>query len=365
MTSPGALLLTALRDPAAVLAPAEWDLLLRLARRARLLARLAVLVTEAGRREQIPARVVAVMEGAWVYAERRAQLLRWELSRLYRVLAPLGIPLCLLKGAAYLEAGLPTARGRLAADVDLLVPRADLARIEETLLTAGWGNLKLDPYDDYYYRTWMHELPPLRHRERAIEVDIHHTIAPPSGRLHPNPALILAAARPIGETGFLIPTPHDLVLHAAVHLFHDGGMADALRDLVDIDTLLRTFGLTFGFWAGLVPRAQELGLERPLYYALHYTRRLLATPVPPAVATAVAVYAPSSSVAWLMDHLVLAALLPEDPDRPQRRVAIARWLLYLRSHWLRMPPLLLARHLAYKATLSLRRRDTPRSAAGR
>jgi len=28
--------------------------------------------------------------------------------------------------------------------------------------------------------------------------------------------------------------------------------------------------------------------------------------------------------------------------------SVCRWLLFVRSHWIRMPPVLLARHLAYK-----------------
>jgi hypothetical protein len=42
------------------------------------------------------------------------------------------------------------------------------------------------------------------------------------------------------------------------------------------------------------------------------------------------------------------ALFPPHPDRPQRGVAVARFLLYVRSLWIRMPPWLLARHLGYQ-----------------
>ncbi len=59
-------------------------------------------------------------------------------------------------------------------------------------------------------------------------------------------------------------------------------------------------------------------------------------------------------VRWLMDWLVPLAMLPEHPDFPRRSAAVARWLLYARSHWLRMPPLLLVRHLGYKAWLRMR-----------
>jgi hypothetical protein len=56
----------------------------------------------------------------------------------------------------------------------------------------------------------------------------------------------------------------------------------------------------------------------------------------------------------LMDRVVPLALFPVHPDQPWRRASRARWLVYVRAHWLRMPPLLLARHLGTKAWRRLR-----------
>jgi hypothetical protein len=58
--------------------------------------------------------------------------------------------------------------------------------------------------------------------------------------------------------------------------------------------------------------------------------------------------APPAPIVWLMDRLVPLALYPQHPDRPSRTAEFARLLLYTRSLWIRMPPLLLARHLLYK-----------------
>ena len=46
--------------------------------------------------------------------------------------------------------------------------------------------MKSDPYDDAYYRRWMHELPPLIHRERDRMIDVHHTILPLTARITPD-----------------------------------------------------------------------------------------------------------------------------------------------------------------------------------
>src|SRR3954465_14849818 len=81
----------------------------------------------------------------------------WEAEMARRALAPLGVPIVLLKGTAYAAAGLDAATGRSIGDLDILVPRPALAEVERVLLAAGWEWVKEDAYDDLYYRRWMHE----------------------------------------------------------------------------------------------------------------------------------------------------------------------------------------------------------------
>ena len=214
--------------------------------------------------------------------------------------------------------------------------------------------MKLDPYDERYYRQWMHEIPPLRHRERETEIDIHHTILPRTSRLQPDPKLLLSAAQPLSNPRMQVLAPHDMVLHSLAHLFLEGDPDEGLRfrDLVDVHDLLGHFGQETGFWEGLIPRAQALDLERPLFYGLRYAERLLGTSIPAVMMSDVEEAAPPAPIRALMDRLVPLAILPGHPDYP--RAGLARWLIYMRAHWLRMPPLLLARHLGYKAWLRLR-----------
>ena len=53
-------------------------------------------------------------------------------------------------------------------------------------------------------------------------------------------------------------------------------------------------------------------------------------------------------VGWLMDTLVERTV----HGRAGRGASLSAFALYLRSHWLRMPPLLLARHLLRKGFVS-------------
>lgn len=352
------LLLAALRAPEKLpaLPDADWELLLRVARRARLLGRLESDLFRAGLLARVPRRAAAHLKAARNVIEHRKTLVRWEVNRILWALKGVEVPLILLKGAAYVLADLPPSRGRIFADVDLLVPEERLGAVEERLLARGWFRMRIDPYDDRYYRVWMHEIPPLRHRERGTEIDIHHRLLPRTSRLKSDPAPLFATARPLADPRLSVLAPADMVLHALVHLFLEGDPDEGLRlrDLVDVHDLLCHHGQEPAFWAGLERRARELSLERLLFYGVHYSHRLLGTRIPPDILQELEVAAPPWPIRKFMDGLIPFALLPAHPDHPSPWAAFSRWAIYIRAHWLRMPPALLARHLSYKAWLRFR-----------
>lgn len=345
------LVLQALRNPAQVvsLGLPDWDRLLRRARNAGVLARLAVQLADLGVDESLPLQVRDHLAAARPVSTQHARVIRWEVNRIRRALQDTGTGIVLLKGAAYCMAGLPPSRGRLISDVDVMVSKPSLGRVEQALLAAGWETMKLDPYDQRYYRTWSHELPPLMHRQRKSIVDVHHTILPASGRLHPDPTKLLEAARPIDGDDLLVLGPEDMVLHSAAHLFQDGDLAGGLRDIVDLHDLLGHFGAAEpGFWTRLVPRAEQLGLERPLFYALRFCQRILRTEIPADVMDQAQVGRPGWPTGVIMDFLAQRALRPSQDQGSAWVAGLAAWVLYARSHWLRMPPWLLAQHLTRK-----------------
>ena len=352
------LLLQVLRGPGrmAELDLAEWQLVLRQALAANLSASLHALAAEHGVLDALPAQVRAHLVWAARQAARHAQAVDWEIAQIVQALQALALAPILLKGAAYTAARLPAARGRLFSDVDILVPRASLADVESALLLHGWVGSHHDAYDQRYYREWMHELPPMVHVRRDTAIDVHHTILPPTARAHPDPDKLRAQARPLG-TGSAVLAPADMLLHSATHLFYDGQFEHGLRDLFDVHRLLGSFGGEAGFWEGLPARAAELELGRPLFYALRYAERLLGTPVPAAVFAALAFARPAAPALALMDQLFLRALMPAHASCATPLTGLARTLLYIRGNWLRMPPLLLARHLFHKAFISPRNKQ--------
>jgi len=353
---PAGPLIRALREPERLRewTLAEWDLIVRQARSANLLARLAVILEDRGLAGAVPAGPAAHLEGARVLAKAQEEAVRREVAHLAKALDRTGVQIVLLKGAAYVFAGLPPARGRLFSDIDILVPDADLAQVEAALMLHGWATTHHDAYDQRYYRKWMHELPPLRHIARNTVVDVHHRILPRTARLKPDSGKLLSSSRQLpGWQRLRVLSPPDMVVHSAVHLFFNEEFANGLRDLADLDALLRHFSHSAGFWPTLAERARELDLARPLYYALRYTSRILGTPVPPRLVDG---NGPSQGLGAVMDAFFLRVLQPDHASSRDWLTPFAQRALYVRAHWLRMPPLLLARHLTVKA---FRRAEDP------
>ncbi|WP_174287372.1 nucleotidyltransferase family protein [Sphingomonas bacterium] len=322
------LLAKALADPGSVvtLDAAGWTALITMARAEQLIGTLACRIDGLS----VPASVEAILADARAAAltGRRAAL--WEAEMARRALADLGVPVVLLKGTAFAAAGLIAGRGRSIGDLDILVPRAGLDSVEAALVAAGWEWVKEDAYDDVYYRRWMHELPPLIHRERDRMIDVHHTILPPTAQPTPDAAALIAEAVPLGN-GLSVLAPNDMIVHAAAHLFADGDLAGGLRNLWDIHCLIVEFGTD-----GLTARAKHHGLTPHMMRAARQANALFGTPIPE-----------RWRVRESLDPLFCRRLLARDGWGRATR-PVTRFAFYVRSHWLRMPPAMLARHLWIK-----------------
>jgi hypothetical protein len=282
-----------------------------------------------------------------------------EIGHLRKALAPLGLPVLLLKGAAYFAAQLPPAAGRLFSDIDILVPKARLSEVEAALIQNGWViDQHYSSYDQRYYREWMHELPAMVHMRRGTVIDIHHTILPETARLKPDARALLASAVTVRELdGIGVLAPRDMVLHSMTHLFYNEEMSHGLRDLSDLDLLLRHFGTSPCFWPELIERAHELDLARPMYYGLNLANHIFCTPVPPHILQKASLSAPPWPICALMDVLWRRALRSQHLTAALPFAKQVLFILFVRAHWLRMPPLLLLRHLGIKL---FRRTPKPR-----
>lgn len=346
------LVVPALRDPASLLAldAPGWSLFIRQARQANLLARIAGQLDDRGLTGQVPEAPRGHLRAAQAFVAAQHHEVRQEIKAIRSALAPLGLPVLLLKGAAYLAGDSPVARGRAFSDVDLLVPKPRLTEAEAALMLKGWLSTTTDAYTQRYYREWMHELPPMQHVRRQSVLDVHHTILPATARAKPDAAKLFAAAQPLADwPGVQVLSAHDQVLHSMTHLFYNDDLHHGLRDLSDLDLLLRDHTRQEADWPALLDRAVALDLAQPLAYGLHCAQHILGTPVPADVLARAERAAPGGWHDGLMKTLWDRALRCQHASAAPAGMPVALFLLYLRAHWLRMPPWLLVRHLTIKA----------------
>ncbi|ALJ13188.1 nucleotidyltransferase domain-containing protein [Sphingopyxis macrogoltabida] len=317
------------RRAAVDLGPRDWDGVIGVARSEAMLATLACRLEAA----DLPPSVAALFADQRIAAEVAQRQALWEAEMARRALREQRIEFVLLKGTAYAAAGLSCSAGRQIGDLDILVLQSDIGRAENELLAAEWEWVKPDPYDDAYYRDHMHELPPLIHKARDRMIDVHHTILPRTHRITPDALALMSDAVATGS-GHAVLCPADMMCHCAAHMLADGDLQGGLRNLWDFHCLTRDFAAADpGFWGKLDARADLHGLRAPVRRAARLSRDLYGSDLP-------------------------SGWDGQDPgDGRYRRRLLARddWgrptdfalqqAFYIRSHWLRMPPAMLARHL--------------------
>jgi hypothetical protein len=326
---------------------AQWQEATRQLRRLRLLARLAEAVETAGLGPAIPEPVAKLLLAERQTSRYRRRVVAWAATRIARTLQGLDAPLVLLKGSAYMAQELPIAAGRLPSDLDILVPREALPRAQAMLVADGWQEPELDEHDRRYYHEWSHEVPPMQHPMHPVELDLHHNILPPLGPVTIDMHPLLAELRACNWPGWSVLAPVDQVLHSAAHLFFDSEPLERVRDLVDLDGLMRHFAASEAdFFAALQQRAQALGLMEPLLLAGHFCSRWLDTPLDAGFRQRLQRRDFSLGVQRALFARVLAPAALDRP-RPRSQRAAAAMLLW-RYHLRRMPLRLLVPHLWHK-----------------
>jgi Uncharacterised nucleotidyltransferase len=287
-------------------------------------------------------------ESAMLVHQKQMRDLSYDCESIVAALKTVDCKLVIMKGGAYLMTGFSWAQGRLITDIDIIVPQQVLAQAENALNDAGWKTSKLDPYNESYYRKWSHETPALMNLRRGTTLDLHHNILPPTAGPTIDAADLLQNISEVQPNIYTF-APEDMVLHSAAHLFHEGEFHHGLRDLWDLDRMLRHFSRENpGFWPLLIERAQHLELGNSLLHALNHTSSTFNTPVPDEAFDRLLT---KSQVLRrpLMNFLFRRAFRPNHPQSQLPLTGLALNLLFIRSHYLRMPMYLLVPHLIKKA----------------
>ncbi len=326
---------------------AGWNRVLYEAHMLKLRGRLAHDARAHGLWDALPEKVRQILINAEIEAAARQRKIMWEVNRVRRALFGFHDKVILVKGGAYIAKDMKGAQGRTSADIDILVAKKNLDIVENHLFMAGYGSQIQNEYDQKYYREWAHELPPLVHPDRMVEVDVHHNILQVTSRYKPDIERMIADSVPL-EDNIHVLCNEDMLLHSILHQFVDGALKASLRNLLEQDDMIREFARDPDFWPRFMDRAAEMNLGRPVFYALRYCRDFLKTEVPQEVWARANRHAPGALTLWLMDRMVRRVMIPYGAKGSRLTSYLATNGLYLRAHWLRMPAWMLLRHLTVK-----------------
>lgn len=325
----------------------QWQLLLAQANSSQLVGRINYLMEEGNYTK--PTYVKWHLESAYKIAEKqRTQTVR-ELLEISQVLTKINAPLIFLKGAAYIAKSLPCSYGRTMNDIDILVIKSDLPRVELVLKFHSWLKSEITDYDEKYYRTWMHEIPPLYHAKRGTVLDLHHNILPITNK-HSLDANNFCHEKIIVEDVGEINTLDDidLCIHMAVHLFTESEFQHGLRDISDFDMLLRHFGKTNNdFVQQLITRSQSLGLYDYTRLAIRYAYMIFSSPTGQIEINQLENEVKQTG--FVQDFCFINIFKPNHSSCKNWKMSLAKYILYWRGHLLRMPVKLLIPHLLKKS----------------
>lgn len=332
--------------------PSQWDELLQQAYNTGLLARVYATLQEHDLFEFVPENLKWHFSSANTVFLAHKQDVLLEVEHIEKALKPAGITPIFLKGAAYLLDGAKCSDGRLFADIDIFVAKKDLASTEEMLRWSGWIGKQMDKHDEKYYRDWMHEIPPMTNTRSWMTIDVHHNLVPLVSRMSLNSDEILADVI-INEKGIKTLSSEDKVLHSASHLLLDGEFNHGFRDLHDIYLLMAEYTAKDPlFLSRLQKRALFLGFELIFYYCLKLEQHFFSLSVEEHLFIECEKRFNSKIVPENVLKVMIKVLTPDVYKHRSLSFNIALFILFIRSHWLKMPIHILIPHLIYKSLIS-------------
>ena len=221
-------------------------------------------------RLNIPGELMEALRRKYYAAAARNIRVYHELEMLLGAFGRAEIPVVLLKGAHLAEHVYGNIALRSMCDVDLLVRREDLERVEGVFGEAG-GEA------DDTHRTDFHVAYQMR-KSRLI-VEVHWDLVSPLFPCNVDLDGVWSRAQTarFGQANALVLSPEDLLLHLCIHtVVHAADMR--IRMLCDIAESVCLFEKTL-HWAALVERGRSWSASRCIYVLLRLAKEFLGAPV--------------------------------------------------------------------------------------
>ena len=330
----------------------QWESVIRIAREAGILGRIAQIVRDKEAQDSVPLFARKHLQAATAYSIKQARQVKYEAQALLVLLQRAGIERHMfLKGSAYVLSNSPVSKGRTFSDIDILVDRALIEQAERKLVLYGWFQEETSDYDQRYYRQWTHEIPPLMHSVRGTVLDMHHNLLPPVTGRAPDIERFWREIRTLDD-GEQVLSPAAMTLHSIIHLFFQEEFSHGFRDLSDIHLMFTHHG-SEDYWATLCDLANDSGFGRELYLAMRYSVRILGSSIPKGAIEQMNQHKPGKGGQIYYDWLFGRVLLPQHSLVDTGATHLANTVGFIRGHFIKMPLHILVYHTFHKAVAGI------------
>lgn len=252
--------------------------------------------------EHLPDTVQHYMEDVRHRIKIYDALLIQELGRVLDLLREAGIPALTLKGPALAQVAYGSVHLRSYTDLDVLIPPARFAEVEQMLLDNGYVPFDkvraITGWKKQLYLTFSRQWP-VKRAHGAFRLDLHTALMPP-GYAYPVSFQTLWERSTRVALGYGVEVPR-LAPGDALHVLCLHGAKNHWRELAyvcDVSKLVSGVALD---WGDVVERARDMRGERVLQLGLYLADRVLDAPVPTRVLDALDVSAAFETMARTLE----------------------------------------------------------------
>jgi hypothetical protein len=226
----------------------------------------------------VPEAVQAELKGLFMANALRNKLLAEESARVLTLLGEAGIRVIPLKGVTLAQSLYGDPAARVCADIDILVPPANVTQAMDLILASGYGT----EYSDRFFskiilRHGRHHDVVREDRGMSFQLEVHWSLIQHSSQDDEAVNDLWAEARPqnfFGAPAFSLTPEWEflyLCIHAADHEWQ------SLKWLADIDQLAASGRVD---WQKTMAKARHFEIDRVLRQTLAASSLLFGTPIP-------------------------------------------------------------------------------------
>lgn len=221
-----------------------------------------------------------------------------ELAKIIRAFNKLGIRVIILKGSHLAQFIYQDIGMRQMADIDILINKEYIQKVEELLFQLGYDYVELGPaaYDFLkvhrdtdgkqalinHYKKTHHHLLPFYSPKGIHRLEIHRDISTRAGPFNIDNEGLWRRAKSVdfeGSDSFIF-CPEDLLLHLSLHAsYYDQLQEHRLRVCCDMTSIVKHHSDAID-WSELRIRAHEWRAEKYLYLTLRLSKEILGANVP-------------------------------------------------------------------------------------